>query len=196
VSVQTAVGKKGAALREAATIARRLPPVSARTWLCWQEPEKVDMARHWVSTLRDAHSADVLVPAREPTNFAATYPIEQFHSETYGNLYLDACAKAAQAGTTSKIPPLDWHFGPFAFRAEHLELWAKYNGVMYEAQVVPIVHAMRKGLSVASVSIGFDAPSEMKDQEEGNVEFIEKRLQQLQSLDPVVKAAWTDPFYS
>jgi len=28
--------------------------------------------------------------------------------------------------------------------------------------------------------------------EEGNVEFIEKRLWQLNSLDPVVKAAWTD----
>ena len=34
----------------------------------------------------------------------------------------------------------------------------------YDAQVVPIVHAARKGLKVASVSVAFDASADMKGQ--------------------------------
>ena len=107
VSEQKAVGKKGAALREAVAIASALPGVVAETWLCWQEPEKTDMARHWATALEAAKDADVLVPRRESARFAATYPIEQVHSETYGNLYLDAVARTH----CDALPPLDWHFG-------------------------------------------------------------------------------------
>ena len=63
------------------------------------------------------------------------------------------------------------------------------------AQVVPLVHAVRKGLRLASVAVAFEAPAAMKAQEEGDVGFIEKRLAQLNSLDPLVKAAWTDSPY-
>ena len=35
----------------------------------------------------------------------------------------------------------------------------------------------------------------LEAQEEGDVGFIEKRLTQLNSLDPLVKAAWTDSPY-
>jgi len=61
--------------------------------------------------------------------------------------------------------------------------------------VVPLVHAVRKGLRLASVAVAFEAPAAMKAQEEGDVGFIEKRLAQLNSLDPLVKAAWTDSPY-
>ncbi|EOD22177.1 hypothetical protein EMIHUDRAFT_435586 [Emiliania huxleyi CCMP1516] len=191
VSEQKAVGKKGAALREAVAIASALPGVVAETWLCWQEPEKTDMARHWATALDAAKDADVLVPRRESAKFAATYPIEQVHSETYGNLYLDAVARTH----CDALPSLDWHFGPFAFRARHSDLWTRFGGPMYDAQVVPLVHAVRKGLRLASVAVAFEAPAAMKAQEEGDVGFIEKRLAQLNSLDPLVKAAWTDSPY-
>ena len=153
VSEQKAVGKKGAALREAVAIASALPGVVAETWLCWQEPEKTDMVRHWATALEAAKDADVLVPRRESARFAATYPIEQVHSETYGNLYLDAAARRH----CDALPPLDWHFGrgrlflfcgtppsqptpgsrpgrPFAFRARHSDLWTRFGGPMYDAQ--------------------------------------------------------------
>lgn len=63
-------------------------------------------------------------------SFFFRYPIEQFHSETFGNLYLDAVAKLALSNMQNTIPALDWHFGPFAFRLKHLELWTKYDGNM------------------------------------------------------------------
>ena len=60
---------------------------------------------------------------------------------------------------------------------------------------VPAVHAARKGIQIASVPVKFMASYRMKAQEEGNVSFIEKRIHQLNSYDPVIKAAWTDAFY-
>jgi len=93
------------------------------------------------------------------------------------------------------IPVVDWHFGPFGFRKRHLSLWTEYSGRSYDAQLVPIVHGMRKGLRVRSILVAFELSGRMKEQEEGNVEFIEKRLKQLWDLDPVVKKAWSDEYY-
>jgi hypothetical protein len=229
---QTAIGKKGAALREAAQIASQLPGVNASTLLCWQEPEKTDMVQRWQRVLAgsreheheheaDADLADLVVPYRNVKIFEETYPTEQFHSEMYGNLYLDAVAatelkalhlalprvdgvlsralmdeESSNNQTRKLVPRLDWHFGPFAFQAQHIRLWTEYDrGDSYDAQVVPWVFAMRKGLTVISVQVDYQAPLAMKEQEEGNVEFIEKRLQQLNGLDPLVKKAWTDELY-
>ena len=134
VSKQTAKGKKGAALREAAELAAQLDGVEGDTWLCWQEPEKTDMARHWATAmLKDptALDAQVAVPARVDANFRRTYPIEQYHSETFGNMYLDAVAmEAMEAQDGQLLPPIDWHFGPFAFRARHTSLWTSFDGEM------------------------------------------------------------------
>lgn len=212
---QTTEGGKGAALREAAMIASQLPGVTDATPLCWQEPEKIDMVRHW-ETVLDTNNfsagsesvVDVAVPWRNQRLFQETYPIEQYHSEMYGNHYLDTVAEkelkllnlelpgVAFEIVDPKLPRIDWHFGPFAFRAEHVKLWTEYKGGdSYDAQLVPIVHAMRKGLKVCSRVVDFEAPSEMKKEEEGNVNFIEKRLAQLNDLDPRVKMSWMEEFY-
>jgi len=212
VHKQTFSGGKGAALREAAGIAADHAGASADTLLCWQEPEKTDMIRLWAKV----HSAlkptdDVVVPRRTQQSFQSSYPIEQFYSESYGNLYLDAVMKNAIQGSgdaaSAIVMPradtdtprgtsiLDWHFGPFAFRAKHVDLWTKYTGSSYDAQIVPYVHGIRKGLSVCGVDVDFVLDEKMRQQEEGNAEFIEKRLNQLNELDPKVKAAWTDDLY-
>lgn len=154
---QSVAGKKGAALREGADIAAHLPGVTPQTWLCWQEPEKSDMFRHWPNALlRNSQTADadVVVPYRDDQNFQETYdvcvnaqlfpaimlyvvccdgpryPIEQYHSETYGNMYLDAVARDALRASNTEVPAIDWHFGPFAFRAKHVQLWTKFDGAM------------------------------------------------------------------
>ena len=190
---QTSKGKKGAALREAAEKASSLEGVTEDTWLCWQEAEKEDMARHWKSLVNSqCQNVDIVVPMREDSLFKKTYPIEQYHSENYGNLFLDAVARNEYI---SYKKTLDWHFGPFAFRAKHIQLWTKYNGIMYEAQLVPIVHGIHQGLIVESTIVPFIANEEMKSQEEGQVDFIEKRLNQLADLDPKVKAAWKEDYY-
>jgi hypothetical protein len=226
---QTWPGRKGAGLRQAAQIASELPGVTPDT-LCFQEPEKVNMVKCWRSCSCGAGGAeeeevlafqqqqqqhDVMVMYRSHAYFQKTYPIEQYHSEMFGNLLLDQVAKAEMTklgrrysesidvqvqqeteNSTTKLPCFDWHFGPFAFRAKHLELWTKYkDGDMYDAQLVPIVHAFRKGLNVYSVYCHYQHAKEMKDEEQGNVDATLKRLQQLHDLDPRVIQAWTEDFY-
>ena len=217
-------GGKGVQLRAAAEIASKLPGVTDKTLLCWQEPEKTDMIQCWRHVRMQAQTHDddddddddVIVPYREPYCFQTFYPIEQYHSETYGNFYLDCVMKDAlkedknarsprltdqgleqeMSKSKHKIPCIDWHFGPFCFRAKHIGLWTNYKtGYSYDAQLVPIVHAMRKGLVVSSVMVPFQLDSNMKHQEEENFAFIEKRLNQLNDLDPKVKKAWTDEYY-
>ena len=211
---QTYQGGKGAALREAADVAtaggQGAFEVGSETLLCWQEPEKTDQISHWRKVL-DAMTVadDVAVPRRTTKLFMQSYPIEQYHSETYGNLYLDTVMKNAikqSDGNTMKLPVadtptprgvslIDWHFGPFAFRAKHIKLWSTYKGSSYDAQLIPIVHGIRRGLRVVSVDVDFVLDERMREQEENNVDFIEKRLNQLNDLDPKVKASWTDEFY-
>lgn len=272
---------KGGALRQAAAIASQLPGVDhSSTLLCWQEPEKTNMMAWWPTIVKHhrhplfpntANDDDVVIPYRDPTTFMHTYPMEQYHSESYGNLYLDcvmedaiktlqqqkqgngnaadaddgknntnnkkkkikiahcrlhpghprstakasaskpvaASKKKSSSNTTANIQPqpslqprhhyakMDWHFGPFAFKAKHVELWTAYKTGQnsYDAQLVPIVHAIRKGLTVSSIMIEFELSEKMRHEEQGNVAYIEKRLAQLNELDPVVKKAWSDPFY-
>ena len=84
---QQSKGGKGSALREAAVLAAQVDSVHTNTWLCWQEPEKTDMARLWKQTLLSAADAGVAIPAREPISFEQTYPIEQYHSEVHRQPY-------------------------------------------------------------------------------------------------------------
>ena len=216
---QTYQGGKGAALREAADVAaaggRGAFEAGAETLLCWQEAEKTNQLSHWRKVMvalaaATDDGADVVVPRRTQQCFMDSYPIEQYHSETYGNLYLDTVMKDAIRGsdnddmqlpiantsTPRGISLIDWHFGPFAFRAKHIKLWSTYKGNSYDAQLVPIVHAIRRGLRVVSVDVDFVLDGRMREQEENNVDFIEKRLNQLNDLDPKVKASWTDDLYS
>jgi len=195
VRLMKSEGKKGAALREGANVAAtEVEGVVPSTWLCFQEPEKSDMARHWEDALNECSDADVMLPMRNEEIFKKTYPIEQYHSEKFANLYLDSLAR--ELGKGISIPSLDWHFGPIAFRRKHLRLWTEHEGITYEAQLAPMVHAARLGLVVASAEVPFEASLEMKAEEEGNVAFIEKRLHQINYLDPKIKAVWLEDLTS
>jgi hypothetical protein len=55
---------------------------------------------------------------------------------------------------------------------------------------VPIVHGLQEGLCVRSVEVVFHTPLTMKEEEEDNLGYIEKRLFQINYLDPRVKRAW------
>jgi hypothetical protein len=91
---------------------------------------------------------------------------------------------------------IDWHFGPLAFRKKLLPLWLKYEGMSYDAQLIPIVAAIRKGYAVNSaIEVTFMLDGKMKEQEEDNLDFIEKRLYQLNNLDPKLKQSWKDDLY-
>lgn len=150
------------------------------------------MVMYWADTVSKAKDADIIVPFRDQELFQKTYPIEQYHSESYANLLLDCAAKALAPKEAAISLPLDWHFGPFCFLEKHLDNWTSHTGDMWDAQVCPIVYSVRKGLRVRTVPVPFVAPTIMKEMEEGNLEFVEKRLMQINFLDPKVKAAWTD----
>ena len=115
------------------------------------------------------------------------YPEEQVHSESFANAYVSLAAKAA--GFSDASSKLDWHFGPFALRAKHAPLWLSHRGELWDAQVVPIVSAMRAGLAVGGVEVPFVAPLSMKAEEEDNLVFVQKRLDQINFLDPKVISA-------
>jgi hypothetical protein len=102
---QTWTGRKGAALREAIDLARAsLPPDGV---ICFQELEKVEMIglQREVASYITSSGCDVCVPRREDSLFRRSYPVEQYHQETFANLYLDAL------GAAVGLPSLDWTFG-------------------------------------------------------------------------------------
>ena len=63
--------------------------VSGDTFPCWQEPEKVEMVGLWKEmfnskvVLTSSPRAEIVVPSRDDKSFKESYPIEQYHSETY-----------------------------------------------------------------------------------------------------------------
>eukprot|EP00667_Euglena_gracilis_P018300 EG_transcript_19418 len=196
VSEQTAEGQKGNALREALHIAGTLPGVGPDTLLCWQEPEKTDMVRHWtrVAARLSSTRADIAIPAREPALFMATYPAEQFHSESFANSLVSAmAAKGGLQLVGAGEPPIDWHFGPLAFRQRRASYWLADRGELWDAQLMPLVRAARAGHRLVSVEVAFSAPAAMKQEEEGNLKFMEKRLVELNFLALKFKEALESP---
>ena len=182
VAKQQQKGKKGVALREALALA--MDRANEATLLCWQEPEKADMIFHWQFVEQQA--GDCVVPMREDTLWKETYPIEQYYSENFANLYVSTAAKTFGGFETK----LDWHFGPFGIRKRCAQPWLDHRGELWDAQVLPIVETIRRGLTVTSVPVPFRAPFVMKSEEEENFDFVQKRLMQINFLDPLVVDAF------
>jgi hypothetical protein len=79
VHVQTAKGRKGAALRECIGLAQTMLPADGV--ICFQELEKVEMIglqREVAAHIRRT-GCDVCVPRRADSAFHRSYPIEQYH---------------------------------------------------------------------------------------------------------------------
>jgi len=177
VCVQTRAGRKGAALREAIGLARaRLPSDGV---ICFQELEKVEMialqreVAHYVAS----SGCDVCVPRREDCLFRRSYPVEQYHSEQFANLYLDAL------GSLIGLPSLDWTFGPVALRASAATFWEECDGELWDAQIVPFIRAAMWGSArVEALQVHYTHPAAMKREEEFVPIWSEKRLLQLNFL--------------
>lgn len=174
---QTFKGKKGAALREGISLAvdRMQKDVGM---IAFQEPEKVDMIAHWreVATIL-IEGADVCVAKRSETSFQTSYPIEQYHSETFANMYLDSLARKVN------FPSVDWTMGPIAFKSSAAQPWLDYEGYLWDMQLVPLVMAQRlHGAKVASYEFDYQHPRSMKEEESGDPKWSEKRLFQLNFL--------------
>lgn len=173
---QTRRGKKGAALRECVEIAVTMLPHDGI--ICYQELEKVEMIamQREVCNHMLRSGADICVPRREDSLFRRSYPIEQYHSENFVNLYLDAL------GSSVGLPTLDWTFGPVAFRSSMAHYWLNFGGELWDAQIVPFIQAVREGARVEGFQVSYSHPALMKREEEFQPIWSEKRLMQLNFL--------------
>ena len=188
---QTSKGKKGAALREG--IAKALILLkhnddddddceNGTAVIGFQELEKVDMIRHWKSIARSLliKSSDIVAVRRDNEMFRNSYPIEQFHAEQFANMFLDSLANKIG------LPSIDWTAGPVAFKASIAHRWLSYKGEVWDAQLVPMIEAFIEGAKISSFDVTYRHPESMKEQEEGNPIFNEKRLHQLNFLSNTV----------
>jgi hypothetical protein len=174
---------KGGSLRQAVKLAAaKLEAQGLKAAIAFTEPEKVDFINHVYDIAQPLleEKADVVVPMRNKNLFQQTYPIEQYHSESFANLHFDSLAQQYGGFKDVKV---DWTFGPFAFNATLAKKWLDYTGNSWDAQMVPYVRGVRNdGWRVHSVEVNFELPSEMKMQEEGNPIWSSKRLHQLNVL--------------
>jgi hypothetical protein len=187
---------KGGALRQAIKMAkvrlgednhslREAGECFVNTAICFTEPEKVDLMNHIHEIVMPilAGTSDVTVPSRNDALFRETYPIEQYHSESFGNMHFDLLAKKIEGFRRESAQKLDWLFGPFALNSRLVDSWLSYGGNSWDAQMVPYVRGVRAcNWSIASVPVDFRHRKEMKEQEEGDPVWTTKRLKQLNIL--------------
>ena len=155
------------------------------TAICFTEPEKVDLMNHIHAIVMPilAGTSDVTVPSRNDGLFRETYPTEQYHSESFGNMHFDLLAKHFEGFRRDGARKFDWLFGPFALHSRLADSWLSYDGNSWDAQMVPYVRGVRMhNWRIISVPVNFRHPKEMKEQEEGDPVWTTKRLKQLNIL--------------
>mmetsp|Transcript_1407 Transcript_1407/g.3006 ORF Transcript_1407/g.3006 Transcript_1407/m.3006 type:complete len:287 (+) Transcript_1407:126-986(+) len=153
--------------------------------ICFTEPEKVDLMNHIHDIARPLlnGNADAVVPTRNDELFRQTYPMEQYHSESFGNMHFSLLAKKFEGFQREGATKLDWLFGPFAFKANLAGSWLAYDGNSWDAQMIPYVRGVRnENWRIISVMVNFRHSKEMKEQEEGDPVWTKKRLMQLNLL--------------
>ena len=155
--------------------------------ICFTEPEKVDLLNHVhliAKPILDGE-VDVVIPKRNDELFKQTYPIEQYHSESFGNYHFNLLANQlpAKGFQLEGAKSIDWLFGPFALKASLSRSWLTYLGTSWDAQIIPYVRGVRdNNWRITSVVVDFRHPKVMKEQEEGSSAFTKKRLMQLNLL--------------
>lgn len=153
--------------------------------ICFTEPEKIDLINHVNKIVEPilCGTTDVVVPTRDDGLFRESYPIEQYHSESFGNLHFNLLARQIEEFRASGTQDLDWLFGPFASNARHAGSWLNYTGTSWDAQMIPYVRGVRmQKWRISPVTVDFRHSREMKEQEEGDATWTAKRLNQLNLL--------------
>lgn len=174
-------GGKGGAIRAALSCA--VETFGTEGAVLYTEPEKVGLVRFATqicAPLLDKRAA-VVVPRRTRDAFQRTYPIEQYHSESFGSLSLNIAAREAGLELPKR---LDWFFGPFACQRVHASQWMAFSATDWTAQIVPFVQLAAKGETLAIVEVAYEHPAEQKADEEGQGSWAKKRLVQLNAILP------------
>jgi hypothetical protein len=159
---------KGGSIREG--IEHILKIDDNRSIIAFQEPEKDNMIFHYASILEMNKELNsyICIPRRTRSSFDS-YPKEQYFSETFMNMYLTKLTNL----------DIDWSFGPVVFTSDMGKYWMGQDGKLWDGQIIPIYRAMLEGNKISEYRAPFWYPSEQKEMEEDNLEFIEKRRYQL-----------------
>ncbi len=149
----------------------------------WMEPEKTSMLDDLHQIFRPIvqNDADMVTPNR--IRLFETYPIEQAHSESYGNLVFQIATGKAW----------DIFAGPVAFNAAAAAIFLKYNedGIprddRWDSTIIPRIE-IAATLRGRSVDTQYAHPPKQTQAEASNPVFVKKRLEQLNNLCPMIWA--------
>ena len=150
--------------------------------ICFTEPEKVDLfnSMHWIAKPIIDGAADVVIPHRSDELFKQTYPIEQYHSESFGNLHFDLLAKQFPGFQNDRAQKLDWLFGPFAFKASLAKTWLDITSFI----VLIVKQVIQRGFEISSgaVTREFELGSLGPDQAIYGYEYSKATYQDMEAL--------------
>ena len=173
----------GPAVRQVVSAGQDMVPADG--FVCWQEPEKmkyIPMVPRLVAAGRRRNAA-IVVPKRTETSWK-TYPIEQRHQERFINFYV----RIISGGRLD----FDLTHGPKLFRGIAVPLVLAYSGRAWDAHMVPVVRAVKRGMVVISVPVGYPYPPAQRRVEEGNEFYCRKRLEQINVDTSTIERAWNE----
>ncbi len=151
--------------------------------VAWVEPEKVDMVRHLGELTEQFDGrANLVIPRRLSL---ASYPSDQQFAEPLGN-------NAFRLITGRE---LDMWFGPRIMDQEALKRFLSYDGRfsdMWDSIFVPVLECLRDGLMIKDVQVSYTHPREQTAEEEGSLDYLEKRIVQLGNIVPALRKAAAD----
>jgi len=146
------------------------------------EPEKsplIDFAEDLCKPLLSGE-ADLVIPKRKSLS---SYPLFQQKSETLLNDFWKNVT-----GTD-----LDIDFGPRVMTKETAQYFLSYNGTFgdrWESIFLPVIDAIRDNKKVLSVEVDYIHPKVQRENEEENIDFDLKRVDQLATLSNVIHTYW------
>ena len=136
----------------------------------FQEPEKDNMIYHYMDIINDnKHKKKWICNPRRLNISWESYPKEQYYSENFMNKYL----------TKLTGLDIDWSYGPVVFNGYAANEFLKYDGKLWDAQIVPIYRSYKNGLEVSEYKVPFVYPLEQKKEEEDSMLYIKKRKYQM-----------------
>jgi hypothetical protein len=156
------------AIGEAASIA------GEKGIIVWIEPEKCTFVAE-IEKLANkmiTRNADMIIPKRQSVT---SYPIDQQRFEWLGNYRFQELTGIS----------LDVWFGPRIMNFETAQYFLNYKGEYgdkWDSIFIPILRALYDGKSVIGLKTNYQYPKSQTKEEQGSLDFFNKRRLQLNSL--------------
>lgn len=176
--------KMGESRRKALEIAMNKIPEGINASFLWVEPEKEDLIKEeslkaMIEFLRGG-KADIVVPSRLSKE---SYPKFQKWIEERAN---KRAKQLLDKSGEDKLfeTELDLWFGPKMFNKEGAKFFLNYKGNLdkWDSIIKPVIEAQRAGKNIVSAPVDFEYSQSQRQQEEGNIEFKIKRVEQYKQI--------------